>query len=1454
MATFTDNGGGAPNGSDLEFTYTFPVIQTEDVKVSLNGVTQATTKYAVDNVSNPTKITFNNTSVDSSVQETSGAPKSGVRVRVYRETTVGKTDGNEDPKAVFAAGSSIRAIDLNANQEQSLMAIHELQTRPVETEDIEADAITNAKIATDAVNADSIIANAVGSSELADDAVDTAAIQASAVTTNELATDSVNTSKIIDLNVTRGKLEADAIDSTKLADNAVNSEHYVDGSIDHVHLANDIIDGDNIQDDVVNSEHIAAGALDNEHYAAGSITSDKLNGATVVTASEQAAAASNDTSFLTTAAADARFFNVSTGDTIKDGDSFPDNDTTIATTAAINDRIIDLVDDVGGFVPIANETSFPTSNPDVNNGTGTIVSVSAASTNLVPSGTTVTIANGRGSGLAVIITGVSATIPSGFGFLVETTTTAHTYTFHRLSPKSTEVTTVAGISSDVTTVSGIASNVTTVAGISSNVTSVAGNSTNINAVAGNATNINAVAADASDIGIVAADGTDIGLVAGSIANVNTAATNIASINNASANISSVNNFGDTYQVASSNPSQDGGGNDLAEGDLYFNTTANELKVYNGGSWQGGVTASGNFAATTGNTFTGDNVYNDNAKLKLGTGSDLEIFHNANDSIINDAGTGTLKVQSGGNTKIEVTGSGAAVTGNITVSGNVDGRDVAADGTKLDGIESSATADQTAAEIRTLVESASDSNVFTDADHSKLNAIEASATADQTASEIKTLLNSDGIVNANVDASAAIAGTKISPNFGSQNIATTGTLGSNDITISDSTPRLTFSDSDNNPDYQIKVNVGHFVIEDATNTIDKFKINSDGHIDLIGNVDISSGLDVTGNITVSGTVDGIDIATDVAANTAKTTNATHTGDVTGSTSLTIANDAVTTDKILDDAVTADKLANSINTAIEANTAKDLTALNASNLTSGTVPTARLGSGTANNTNFLRGDGSWQVIATPTLDAPVITGGLEVAASAAVTHTISNFSDDVTYAFTPTNCTIGTVNASGQFTVTAAASGTPSYIVKATTTSLGLDDSSNTTKTFTLKLSAPTLNSPANVPANTNVAYTITSTDGTDDRLILDLGSANFTFVSVSHGSGTKTGNTVVVTGFTTNNPVVTVTFTADATYSVKAKAQKIDGSAADSDFSATDSITIADTYYAATGPDGANGVTSGDYVYHKFTSSKTGSNGFVVSQAGTGSHVNTLEYLIVAGGGGCSGDLSGGGGAGGYRLLTGKSIATGNHNVTVGGGGPGTGTNGANGVKGSNSSFNNDSSTGGGLGVNECGTSATHGNGGSGGGGSNCNRALSQGNEGGYSPAEGHAGGLGIDPGSGGRGGGGGGAGGAGGAATGSAVGVGGNGSNSASTYASVLSCGENGYFASGGCGGTSNYGTTSVVAPDGGGANKAYAVGSTNSNGQSGLANTGGGGGGASSSHTGTANNGGAGASGIVLIRYKFQN
>jgi hypothetical protein len=81
----------------------------------------------------------------------------------------------------------------------------------------------------------------------------------------------------------------------------------------------------------------------------------------------------------------------------------------------------------------------------------------------------------------------------------------------------------------------------------------------------------------------------------------------------------------------------------------------------------------------------------------------------------------------------------------------EGAFVDGDKTKLDGIEASATADQTAAEIRTLVESASDSNVFTNADHTKLNGIETSATADQSDSEIKTAYENNSDTNAFTDA-------------------------------------------------------------------------------------------------------------------------------------------------------------------------------------------------------------------------------------------------------------------------------------------------------------------------------------------------------------------------------------------------------------------------------------------------------------------------------------------------------------------------------------------------------------------------------------------------------------------------------------------------------------------------------------------------------------------------------
>ena len=117
-----------------------------------------------------------------------------------------------------------------------------------------------------------------------------------------------------------------------------------------------------------------------------------------------------------------------------------------------------------------------------------------------------------------------------------------------------------------------------------------------------------------------------------------------------------------------------------------------------------------------------------------------------------------------------------------------------------------------------------------------------------------------IVNADINASAAIAGTKISPDFGSQAIATTGTASvGNSLSISGADPVIHLNDSNHNSDYSIYGNGGVFTISDATNTADRFEIQSDGTVDIAGNLDANGGLDVTGNITVTGTVDGVDVA-------------------------------------------------------------------------------------------------------------------------------------------------------------------------------------------------------------------------------------------------------------------------------------------------------------------------------------------------------------------------------------------------------------------------------------------------------------------------------------------------------------------------------------------------------------------------------------------------------------------
>jgi hypothetical protein len=190
-------------------------------------------------------------------------------------------------------------------------------------------------------------------------------------------------------------------------------------------------------------------------------------------------------------------------------------------------------------------------------------------------------------------------------------------------------------------------------------------------------------------------------------------------------------------------------------------------------------------------------------------------------------------------------AGGAMTGAITTNSTFDGRDVATDGAKLDGIEASATADQTNAEIRAAVEAASDSNVFTDADHSKLNAIEASATADQTDAEIRAAVEaaSDSNVFTDADHSKLNAIEASADVTDATNVTAAGALMDSEVTNLAAVKAFDASDYATAAQGTL-----------ATNAMPK------------------SGGAFTGAVTTNSTIDGVDIATRDGVLTTTTTTA------------------------------------------------------------------------------------------------------------------------------------------------------------------------------------------------------------------------------------------------------------------------------------------------------------------------------------------------------------------------------------------------------------------------------------------------------------------------------------------------------------------------------------------------------------------------------------------------------
>lgn len=139
------------------------------------------------------------------------------------------------------------------------------------------------------------------------------------------------------------------------------------------------------------------------------------------------------------------------------------------------------------------------------------------------------------------------------------------------------------VATNIANVNNVGNNITAVSNVHTNMTKVSNVYTNMSDI--NALNGSGVI---SNIGTLAtgttggnANLTQINTVAGAVSDINTVATNI----------SGVNSFADRYRISSSAPTSS-----LDVGDLYFDTTANELKVYKSSGWSAaGSTVNGTSA-------------------------------------------------------------------------------------------------------------------------------------------------------------------------------------------------------------------------------------------------------------------------------------------------------------------------------------------------------------------------------------------------------------------------------------------------------------------------------------------------------------------------------------------------------------------------------------------------------------------------------------------------------------------------------------------------------------------------------------------------------------------------------------------------------------------------------------------------------------------------------------------
>ena len=397
--------------------FSFPSIQESDIKVSVDGVVKTTSTHY-------NKTSYTTTGGGNVVFTSGNIPVSPQSIRIFRDTNV------DSAKATYTAGSSVKAADLNANHEQLLFAAQEEQNQTVQTSDIKDGAVTTAKILDGSVTAAKLASGSVTTAKIADNAVTMAKLAGGTLPTDI----TVASANITDLTIATADIADDAVTADKIA-NSVNTAI----AANTAKTTNQTHTGDVTG---ATSLTIANDAVTTAKIAADAVTTAKIADAELkVLAGMQSGTASKlaDSTALTADIADLNQIDGMAKQT-----TITDDDTKFPTSGAIVDYVAAQLEPFGGFEAIANEVSFPNTQPvsgvaiSIADAAGIVVNGSGSSTTgRTVGGTTVTINN-------IPSNFYSSTIATGIRFIVTSTGSGQVYNYHKATLAESDLTSLSG--------------------------------------------------------------------------------------------------------------------------------------------------------------------------------------------------------------------------------------------------------------------------------------------------------------------------------------------------------------------------------------------------------------------------------------------------------------------------------------------------------------------------------------------------------------------------------------------------------------------------------------------------------------------------------------------------------------------------------------------------------------------------------------------------------------------------------------------------------------------------------------------------------------------------------------------------------------------------------------------------------------------------------------------------